>query len=478
MATITSSNWTYPKPVEVNSNATAPGKAKVQPVILDGSLAEDNTGNKIGYDTAKIDTSTTSTKRESIVITESDGSTTKKYHIENPEDLGTTTDVIVWVYDSNWQTDDSVQLKIFFGGGDGTDYSKAGTGANPWNQGQSAVIVNLFNESSGSLIDHSGNGYDSNSTTGTTFDVDSQFNGGRFFDGSDDQIVVNGNTDFWGMSALTLVGWVNPSTSNSSQTDIINSMAGPNGSNAFFLKWSDHLGFDISTTNTSNRVQSSNLSTGNDYLFYGDYDGSTQRISVDDGSFSTASVSGNIQDASGNDYSYGTNSGLSQYYEGDIDAWRVYTESKGQSWRDAEYEASPKGGPIFFKAQAGGGATTVTATKASFNLTSLVASTKLRLSGLFNVANRAETTLDGSVSSTDESITVTDASVFPSPPFVASIEGSGNREIIEVNEVNGNTLESVYRGQEDTSAQSWSDNVTIANRWTKGTYDKLKNAIP
>src|SRR6056297_1149910 len=79
-ATIDNTNWKYEKPIEGDSQATALGSAKVQPVILDGSLSETNTGNgNIGYDTSRIDTTDTQSKLESIVFTEPDGETTKPY---------------------------------------------------------------------------------------------------------------------------------------------------------------------------------------------------------------------------------------------------------------------------------------------------------------------------------------------------------------------------------------------------------------
>jgi len=109
---IDNSNWGYGKPVEGDSQATAPNGAKVQPAILDPSLDEGSTGNgNIGYDPSRIDTTDVNTKLQSIVFTEPDGSTTKPYEVENPEDLGTTNEVVVWIYDQNWATDDTVRRR-------------------------------------------------------------------------------------------------------------------------------------------------------------------------------------------------------------------------------------------------------------------------------------------------------------------------------------------------------------------------------
>ncbi|RZN61932.1 MAG: hypothetical protein EF811_04010, partial [Methanonatronarchaeia archaeon] len=62
-----------------------------------------------------------------------------------------------------------------------------------------------------------------------------------------------------------------------------------------------------------------------------------------------------------------------------------------------------------------------------------------------NAKNLAETSLAEDFGVGETEVTVQDATVFPEPPFRATIE-STELEIIEVREVDGNTLKQVQRG--------------------------------
>jgi len=92
-----------------------------------------------------------------------------------------------------------------------------------------------------------------------------------------------------------------------------------------------------------------------------------------------------------------------------------------------------------------------------------------------NAANQAATTLDAAVASGDTSISVTDASVFPSAPFRATISDGSSDEIIEVGSVDttNDNLDSLTRGLEDTTAQNWSLGDSVDQRFTAGTYSEL-----
>lgn len=367
MATINNADWEYEKPVEGNSTATAPGSEKVQPVILDGSLAEDNTGNKIGYDTSRIDTSTTASKRQSIVFTETDGSTTKEYEIENPDDLGTTTDVTVWVYDSAWATDDTVQFNLYVGGGDGTDYSVDGTGNNPWEQtGVKAEIVQNLN---GNALDSTSNDLDG-TWTGESYES-GEFADGGGFDGNDDYIDTGNN---WpdNFTDITIVAWVNwqgsGSTTNNHRIvsrqyqgggdDPIWSLRLANGEEQIQLI--DNSGTSVSISDSGNY----DIRDGSNYLFGASYDDSNPvtelRVDANLAGSDTTQL-GDISNFNGtNDGSVSigalfkdSDSTTNEFWDGMGDAVRIYSDYKSGNWWQAEFDASPKGGPIFFTAQAG-----------------------------------------------------------------------------------------------------------------------------
>ncbi len=93
---------------------------------------------------------------------------------------------------------------------------------------------------------------------------------------------------------------------------------------------------------------------------------------------------------------------------------------------------------------------------------------------IFNANNLAGTELSQSVSTSDTSISVVDASVFPATPFLATIDDNSNIEIVKVTSVSSNTL-TVERGKEDTTAQSFDTGVQIEQRFTAGMYENLTN---
>jgi hypothetical protein len=91
-----------------------------------------------------------------------------------------------------------------------------------------------------------------------------------------------------------------------------------------------------------------------------------------------------------------------------------------------------------------------------------------------NVANNAQTTLNGTITSAQTTITVADVSLFPTAPFRITVDA----EIMEVSSVNAGAKQfTVLRAQEGTAAAVHNSGVFVENRWTKGTYDELVAAI-
>lgn len=87
--------------------------------------------------------------------------------------------------------------------------------------------------------------------------------------------------------------------------------------------------------------------------------------------------------------------------------------------------------------------------------------------------NNARTTLDGDISSSDTTINVADASVFPSTPFMITVGNhTNNMEIMKVIDVDSNAL-TVERARENTNPVSHNDGVVVQNNFTAGTYTEL-----
>jgi hypothetical protein len=86
----------------------------------------------------------------------------------------------------------------------------------------------------------------------------------------------------------------------------------------------------------------------------------------------------------------------------------------------------------------------------------------------YNKKNLANTTITGAISSSDTSITVDDATVFPSGYFYATLMPSSemstfsNSEIVLVTNISSNTL-TIARGQKNTTARAFSAGAIITN---------------
>lgn len=92
---------------------------------------------------------------------------------------------------------------------------------------------------------------------------------------------------------------------------------------------------------------------------------------------------------------------------------------------------------------------------------------------MYNARNNARSLLAQPMTASDTSLTVEDGSTFPDPPFVISVED----EIIEVSTKNGNALGGLTRGIEGTTPAPHAQAKMVENRFTAGTYHKLKDVL-
>lgn len=92
----------------------------------------------------------------------------------------------------------------------------------------------------------------------------------------------------------------------------------------------------------------------------------------------------------------------------------------------------------------------------------------------FNAANNWETTINmaGGLGSGDTTVTVTDATGHPVPPFKASV----GDEIMNVTAVSTNDL-TVQRGQEGTSPASHDNGARVENRFTAEVQNELWDKV-
>lgn len=353
-------NFEEVKRIRVNSNSTSPGSAKVQPVVLNGGDSSDKTGTgKIGYNTNRIDTTDTASKLESIAFFDEDEESLKRYEVENPEDLGTQNDVVVWVYDGDWSADDTVQLIFAYGGGTGTDQSMDGQGSNPWSgSGVNAVMVQHLNDldsddqTNDTVFDSTSNNNDG--TVNGAVSATGEFDGASSFDGVDDEINF-GTSPITGSTNRTWVGWARYDQTGSAYY-MFNMGEGNGASSANGADWrlrddgEGDLRLEIQGSGYSSSL---NLPTSSPGLVAVTLDGSqlgdhTLRVGTN-----TEQVSGtNSIDTGSNSASFGHRGDGSGHADILLDAVRIYNDSKSSNWMQAEYDASSNGNLVFFSQDA------------------------------------------------------------------------------------------------------------------------------
>jgi len=96
---------------------------------------------------------------------------------------------------------------------------------------------------------------------------------------------------------------------------------------------------------------------------------------------------------------------------------------------------------------------------------------------VYNATNNAYSTLASPMGASETQLTLTDGSNFPQPPFLITITDGNDHEILEVNSRSGNSLGGLIRGVEGTSSRAWPAGSSVENRWTAGTYHKLKDVL-
>src|SRR5690625_5856217 len=94
-----------------------------------------------------------------------------------------------------------------------------------------------------------------------------------------------------------------------------------------------------------------------------------------------------------------------------------------------------------------------------------------------NASNNAVAKLSSNINSSQTSLTVDDASIFPDAPFLVTVNNNRhNMEIMRVTNVSSNTI-TVQRGREGTSASSHNVGSNVENNFTAGTYQALVDEL-
>jgi len=321
-----------------------------------------NAGGFIGYDSSTV------TDAQDVAFYDQND-TLLPYELENPGDLGSSsTEVTAWVYRS-YTRDDSNQVKFAYGNNSQNVDRQDVEGT--WNNtGQNAAMVQHLNQD---FLDSTSNNRDYTNVTGTT-DSTGQFNGAKNFDGADDD-AVQGSFGTWS-NGYTMTFFFKTDTDITQQSvdETLTAKYPDSSAGEFYFRLNGNnndLRLDIPFVEGGVVSTSTTPSPNTWYHAALTYDGgSTYRLyldAVEEG----VNTSGSSPTDTNTDIYLGSNLG-SNYWDGDIDHHNFFlSEAKSSDWVQADYDASPKAGQVFFTqdaAQDTAGALTATVTD-SFDLT-------------------------------------------------------------------------------------------------------------
>lgn len=91
--------------------------------------------------------------------------------------------------------------------------------------------------------------------------------------------------------------------------------------------------------------------------------------------------------------------------------------------------------------------------------------------------NSPQTGLSAAITSSDQVVPVTNISVFPAAPNLATLGAEEDAEVIRYNGIEGSTLTGCERGFGGTSAKAWEAGTVISRQITKYDLDILKTNI-
>jgi len=334
------------KPLEVSStNDSGTTQDKAQPILVTGGDDSTTGTGDIVIDFTNI------TDAQDIAVYDQNGNLLD-YEIE---DLDTTSETgVLWAYDS-WTRDDSVQAQIAYGDNSQNVDRQNVTGT--WNNtGQDTEVVQHLNANATDSTSNNNDG----TISGPTSIGNGEFDGAYSFDGIDDNIksinLSNMDTD------KTVVAWAKSNDwNNGDQEDFITTNDPGFSPTRIQSRSSNEFAFVVgngSDTVTRLKVSESNFKSDEWVLLVGRVTDNSQ-TQLDVYSKSTGKVSNstsiNFSVSSGNELSLGARPDESFPLAGDVDEVRVYTgagSDKSDDWVQADYDASPNAGQVYFSQRA------------------------------------------------------------------------------------------------------------------------------
>jgi hypothetical protein len=308
--------------------------------------AEDsiNSGGDIGVDFTNI------SDAQDIAVYDQNGNLLD-YEIESLDTAAETG--VIWAYD-DWVRDDTVQAQVAYGN-NSSNTDRQNVTATWGNTGQNTVMVQHLQDEPLTATDSTSNNNDG--AVNGAVSTSGQFNGAGSF-GFDDFIEVPDSSSIDVTGSLTLVSWVNfDRLTNSGETFWYYNIWGGNSSQQkFLLRLNDANIFDFFITDQSNtsKIDSGvTPNTGEDNHIVGRWNAGTS-FELFINSISEAQSS-TLLSPSSTSQPLGLGARLNpdeNFLEGDMDAVRYFSENKTNDWIQADFDASPKAGQVYFSQQA------------------------------------------------------------------------------------------------------------------------------
>jgi len=278
---------------------------------------------------------------------------------------------VIRVY-NDWTRDDTVQAKLACGDNSADTDRQNVTGT--WgNTGQNAVMVQHLQDDPLTATDSTSNNNDG--TVNGAVSATGQFDGAGSFGGQDDYIDFGTFTG--GLDSITIILWINPDDVGPDQL-IFGKNDDSGGTDAWYFDFDmfnnfnddSNPGFFLQSESDGVRIQvGTSMSTGTSYQIGATWSGSSNTLtSYSEGSQGNAtSLSGTSTKSSTASTKLGIRDAgnLSKPYDGKVSEARIYNDEKGSAWFQADYDASPKAGQVFFSQDAA--ETTVTTETATLS---------------------------------------------------------------------------------------------------------------
>jgi len=268
------------------------------------------------------------------------------------ESLDTTNKTgVLWAY-NDWVRDGTTQAQLAYGNNSANTDRQNATGT--WNHsGQNAVMVQQLN---GNVTDSTSNNNDGTVSGATS--ISTTFDGAYSFDGNGDSIDWSRDVLLdASLNEFTVAVWANwtGSTGDGEDDVLVSERTFGSGREGWWFFHNDDTSdiWSVTTNGTANILK---INFKNEMAQYvGTFDTTEIEAFIDGTSQGTQATGGqasrSVAPTRIGAKGPGNHSGEERYWNGSVTDVRFYSDKKSASWIQADFDASPKAGQVFFSQQ-------------------------------------------------------------------------------------------------------------------------------